>query len=55
MRNTPMILLSRLDARRFVQLRTRQGWFDYLITVDDVPAGFDIVSGNGNRPISTVS
>src|SRR5439155_413945 len=26
MRHTPMILLSRLDARRFVQLRTRQGW-----------------------------
>ena len=55
MRNTPMILLSRLDVRRFVQLRTRQGWFDYLITVDDVPAVFDSVSDNGNRPILTVS
>src|SRR5438067_12059654 len=55
MRHTPLILVSRLDAKRFVQLRTRQGWFDHLITVDDVPAGFDIVSGNGNRPISTVS
>jgi CheY-like chemotaxis protein len=55
MRNTPMILLSRLNVRRFVQLRTRQGWFDYLITVDDVPAMFDSASGNGNRPISTVS
>src|SRR5947199_9534005 len=55
MRNSPMILLSRLDARRFAPLRAQQGWFDYIITVDDVPAGFDIVSGNGNRPISTVS
>ena len=55
MRNSPMILLSRLDARRFAPLRAQQGWFDHLITVDGASAMFGSMSGNGNHPISTAS
>ena len=55
MRNSPMILLSRLDARRFAPLRAQRGWFDHLITVDEAPAMFGSMSGNGNHPISTAS
>ena len=55
MRNSPMILLSRLDARRFAPLRAQRGWFDHLITVDGAPAMFGSMSGNGNHPISTAS
>ena len=55
MRNTPMILLSGPEVRRFARRRGRPGRFDHLIAADGAPARFDDVSGGGNRPISTVS
>ena len=50
MRNTPMILLSGLDERRFARLRGRPGGFDHLIAADEASATFDDLSGDSTRP-----
>jgi len=41
LRNTPMILLSGPDGRRFARLRGRPGWFDHLIAAPEAQATFD--------------
>jgi CheY-like chemotaxis protein len=54
MRNTPMILLSGANMRRFAR-RGEPGWFDHLIAAHVPLDMFNDVSGGGNRPISTIS
>src|SRR2546423_13889393 len=55
MRNTPMILVSRPDVRRFARLLGRSRWVRHILTACGAPATVVYEFGGGNRPISTVS